>query len=645
MDDARGLVSNRRCARLRATSSASDSRGVPFFLLSASAPLLQSWYSASRSADGKDPYFLYASSNLGSLFGLLSYPFLIEPRFTLFQQRELCVGLFVVVVGLFFWCATAVGADASRVENADEGPVQADSEAEAEPVQRSTRRDRARWALLAAGPSAMLMGITGFLTINIAPVPMLWVLPLTLYLLTFVIAFARRKVPAYLVAALVPVLAFPAIITIAVQMITPIQIVIPLHLVAFFVIALACHSQLNELRPHAKELTDYYVWISIGGGLGGVFAAIVAPAVFHSLVEYPIAIAASCIALGLRNWDAKKVPWDLAFAVVAGIFVYRYLVPKDETAGRYNWAYFAGGLAFVSALRPLRYGLVIGATLLVANFIQSSAVKNVLLQDRNFFGVHIVSSFEGGKLHDLMNGTTTHGEQWTTPPLETEPLTYYSRKSPIGQTFKEFSGAKRKNRVAVVGLGTGTLACYGEAGQQFDFYDIDPMVVQIAEDPKLFTYLQLCKAKWRIVMGDARLSLARSEGGYGIVALDAFASDAIPVHLITVEAFKIYESKLAPHGVIAVHISNRYLDLRRVVAGAAAKAGMVSIICEDPSSDLERDNDRLYPSIWMLVARDKGDFGSLGSIGKWATVAPGARPWTDDYSDIVETMTMFQHER
>jgi hypothetical protein len=586
---------------------------LPFFALAANGPLLQRWYG------GRDPYFLFAASNAGSFVGLLAYPLLIEPNLTLHEQgRWWGVGYGVAAV-LVVTCAIV-----SRSRSRE--PVA--------PAPALAWRRRLTWLALAAVPSSLMLGVTTYATRDLTPFPLLWVLPLAIYLLTFVVAFAARANPERLVRwsrIALPGIAIVVVYTLAIGSERPLWLLLPLHLLGLAAAALMCHARLAADRPPAAHVTEFYVWVGLGGVLGGVFNALLAPVIFPGLVEYPLAIVAACL---LRPKPPVSRPALLEFffrdprptrvmdfvgPVLLGLGV---LIALEAGSGSFNARSVVIGLACGLALnlskRPLRFGLGLGAILLAVALSGSGALE----RSRSFFGIYKVVA--DGSNHVLYDGTTVHGVQRVGSPA---PLEYYTRGGPAGQAF----AALRPHAVGAVGLGAGGLACYGDV----TFFEIDPEVVRIARDPRLFTYLRSCPS--RVLVGDGRRLLIREPAGrFDLIVIDAFNSDAIPVHLITREALAIYLRR-AP--VALFHISNRYLRLEPVLGNIARDGGFVCRAETYKPSQAQLDAG-IAQSKWAVVARTPAALGRLGRDPRWHACAtdPSARVWTDDYSDLLSAI-------
>jgi spermidine synthase len=592
--------------------------GAPYFVVTTASPVLQRWFSTTRHPAAADPYFLYAAGNVGSLLALLAYPLLVEPNLSLDEQVDL-------------WDAGYVLFAALLVVNLVEARRRP-----APPAERTATtavplawRTRLRWVALAFVPSCLLVGTTTYLSTDVAAVPLLWVAPLALYLLTFVIAFARRRPlsPAAASTALLVVAPLAALSLLhAVK--SDFRLVIVLHLALLFLAGVLVHGRLADERPAAERLTEYYLLLSLGGVLGGAFAALVAPVAFDSVLEYPLAIV---LALALRPGGARGdgrpilqaargavVPVAVLAGVVALVLVG---VPRGAAL-----ATAAAALLLVRA-RPVAFALGVGA-LLALTLLGSPALH----QERTFFGVLRVVSESGG-LVTLEHGTTVHGTQRRG---SAEPLSYYHRGSPIGDVFRMLHRSSDRERVSVVGLGVGTLAAYGRPGDRFTFAEIDPAVVRIASDGRWFTYLRGTRATVAIHVGDGRRVLADAPPGSAeLIVLDAFSSDAIPVHLVTREAVESYLRALTPGGLLAFHVSNQHLDLRPVLAGIGRDLGLAVLAREDRVSAVERRAAKL-PSRWVVLARTPAPLEPLRRLG-WRPppIDQDLRLWTDDYSNIL----------
>lgn len=606
--------------------------GVPFFAVAATAPLIQQWFAGTRHPAATDPYFLYSASNLGSLAALLGYPFLIEPTLGLARQGAAWTAAFALLVLLLAGCAVL----ATRYRAV--APAASATPAPAAPAPAPAWKERVQWLALALAPASLLLGVTQHITAEIAAVPLLWVLPLALYILTFVIAFARR--PPFKLEAVARVQPWLAVGLALVWTLNIYLSVLLVHLAAFFVTAMMCHAALVRARPAAAHLTEFYLWLALGGALGGSFNALVAPLLFDSYAEYPLALALACL---LRPTPAatrllwRDLAWPAALAAALLVLIVAGVRPLQHGAAGIVLYLEAVGIALYLMHRsPVRFALGVLALLLLTPALHSG--DRLLARQRSFFGVHSVLEDETGKFRVLMHGITIHGAQFRDRDRARQATTYYHRDSPIGQIFTVLGPRPQLREVAVVGLGAGTLGCYRKPDQHWTFFEIDPLVVRFARDSGHFTFLEKCAPGVDIVIGDARLSLARArDESLDLLVIDAFSSDAIPVHLLTREAFALYLRKLAPRGVLAMHISNQYLDLAPIVARLAADAGVAAFV-PGPRLELQLD-ERLaaMESKWIAIARAAVDMQALVDQEGWtpARPGPGTPLWTDDFSNIV----------
>jgi hypothetical protein len=609
--------------------------GLPFFVLAANSSLMQSWY-ARYTRGSVNPYALFAASNLGSLAALVAYPLVIEPNIGLKLQSNLW-GL-----GYSFFAFQLLGCAALMLRASRSGEASPIAAAVAAPSVVS-KKQVARWIVLAALPSSLMLGVTAHLEDAVASMPLLWTLPLALYLATFVIAFGlSRFVRRERIAGAVPY----ALVLLAVIAVTgdqlAIQLQVVLHLAVFFVVALYCHATLNAERPAGSRLTEFYLWLALGGALGGIFNALIAPQLFSRVLEYPLALVAVAFLLprqlyardGLGQRSADFI-WPALLGaglvvVTAAPTLFNRWIADDSVA------YAAAALVAISFMqRPVRFALALAAIFGCATFVPVW-LGNEMLTVRDFFGVKHVT--RDGTFHTLTHGGTLHGIQSTLYGQERRPLSYYGTAGPLGDIVRSLGPQLDGAHVAVTGLGVGTVACYARPGQSWTFYDIDPQVVAIASNPHYFRYLSACAPHAQIVLGDARLSLARAvPHADTLMILDAYSSDQVPLHLITKEAFEVYLAALSPHGLIAVHISNRYFDLSPVLANIADDEGMVALERIDDGLAGGKHVPGINASDWVVMARNVADLGRLAGDAHWHP-APGSRDvglWTDDYSSLI----------
>ena len=569
--------------------------GLPFFAVASLGPLLAHWRShwggagteAEPSRNGLAAYRLSGAGNAGSAAVLLAYPFLIEPLAGVGQQRQLLLRLLVASGGL----ALACGWHAAR----QAGPAAPAGPSRSQPL---PWRRRARWMLWAAIPASWLAGVTAHATVEVAPVPLLWILPLAAYLASLAVVFGpggrrwARWDPALLaVSLLVP------IGLVAAGMTTPARIVMPLHLLAFFGGCLAIHGMLFDDRPGVGDLTTFYLAMAIGGACGGLFNAVVAPLVFNARHEFPLALVAAAWLL-----PPLKIPGGR-------------IVPCIVLAG-----------------------------ILAAGAFRADTREGVIHRTRTFFGVLTVAEEANGPSRNLQHGDVVHGVQLISddPTRRLMPLTYYHEAGPLGSIIAACRATGPFDRVGVAGLGIGTIAAYGEPGEEYTFFEIDPAVVRIAEDTRWFTFLAESRAATRIVVDDARLALAREpDASFDLLVIDAFTGDSVPTHLLTREALALYDRKLRPGGCVALHISNRYLNFAPAVAALAADGKWLGVVGWD--IHVPGDYART-PSGWAVLGRDERRMATIAAnptseLWTWQPLhGDPARVWTDDRSALSEAL-------
>jgi hypothetical protein len=632
--------------------------GLPFFLLSSSTPMLQQWFSQSGHKSANDPYFLYAASNAGSLVGLLGYPLLLEPTLRLSAQSHLWSYGYAV----FLVLTVACGALVWRVQPGISVARAVASEEAGEADRSIAWRTRLRWIALAFVPSSLMMGVTTALTTDVPAIPLFWVLPLAFYLLSFVLVFAKRppishewlilRLPFLILAALAPIVSKTKL---------PLMVLIVLYLLTLFAVALVCHGELARSRPKVNRLTEFYLWISFGGVLGGIFNALLAPMVFSTVVEFPLVMIFAALlrppidqkpeppakaARARRNDWLLPIALGLSMSAVIAGLAHFGLRPSRSL----NILIFGYSMVWCLSFgkRPLRFAAGV-AVLLVASSLYTGPFGEILHTERSFFGVSRVTNGPSGKLRFLFHGGTSHGIQSLDPAQSREPLAYYTRSGPAGDILRALQAKAlygrndevRKPKWTVVGLGAGAMACYAKPGESLTFYEIDPVVKRIASNPRYFTFLSQCAPTARIVLGDARLNLRDApDSSYDLIVLDAFSGDTIPMHLMTSEALALYLRKLAPGGMIAFHISNLYLDLEPTLGALARNDGLVCLTSNDSGVSQTQMDAGKFPSKWMVMARSQADFGALAMDSRWipAIVPPGTQAWTDDYSNLLRVI-------
>jgi hypothetical protein len=630
--------------------------GAVFLALSTLGPLLQRWFSLTSHPEAGDPYFLYALGNLGSLVGLLAYPLLIEPRLPLTGQTGVWSWAYVAVLPLVGAGGWVLLRDAGRSRDepaaTDTGPTGA-------------RVSPLRWVVYAFLPSSIMLGATRYMATDLVSFPLLWVVPLALYLLTFVVAFSRRRIVSpERSGTLLAVLALAVVASLWAFVRPPVWL-LPVHALTVLAVGLVCHGRLAEGRPHPSRMTGFYLWIGVGGALGGAFNTFVAPFVFDGIVEYPLVLLLAClarpvatrVAQGRRAWLDIAIP---AAVALAGWVLWRALAASGIES-RVTVALIAIGVPtlLVATTIPHPRRFVLGlAVLLGFAWLPGTDPGETLLRKRTFYGVHKVVRRDSAPFRTtlgdgsertfvvphriLYHGTTRHGVQVQDPDLRRVPTSYYHRSGPLGELFRVRDRIDRLENVGVIGLGAGTLAAYDEPPRRFTFYELDPEVARIASDPSLFTFLSDSRATTAIEIGDGRRLIAgAADGEYDLIVVDAFGSDAIPVHLLTREAFELYVRKLAPGGVLALHLTNQYLDLAPVVEALTHDLNLAGVL---KSAEIESGDELLEAkdrSTWAVLARERATLEPLAAEGEWLELPldlPGARRgrylWTDDYSNV-----------
>jgi hypothetical protein len=570
--------------------------GFPFFAVSANAPLLQAWFARTGHIHSSDPYFLYGASNLGSFFALLSYPVLIEPLLAISGQSWVWSWGYGLLIAALLGCGV-LAVQRSRGRSGEDHAAALGATA------RPSGKQRLTWLTLAFIPSGLLVAVTAHLSTNIAAAPFLWVIPLALFLLTFVITFQRNPViPHRVMLACLPFAVMAALVLPMTPLDVGILADIILHLAAFFVAAMVCHGELVSRRPDAAHLTEFYLLMSLGGVLGGAFTSLLSPVIFSTVLEYPILLAAAL------------------------------LVPREtrEILSR-NRRVTIGALACIPIVS-------------VSVWLGSSQLDT---RKRSFFGVITIDHTSDGVYRRFSHGTTIHGAEKVSDvglvkdsDPRPESLSYYVKDGPMAEAIglrRTLAGGQLN--VGIVGLGVGSLACFAEQGDNWRFYEIDPAVVSFARDPKWFNYLSRCTPDAPVVVGDARLTVQDEPAGtFDILVIDAFSSDAVPVHLLTREAIDGYFDKLKPDGVLVMHLSNKYMDLSRVVSSLANADGW-AVRHKVHLRTREEKRKYWFPSEVMTLARKETDLLGWNEAGWRAPPDPqNVVPWTDDYSNIVSAI-------
>jgi hypothetical protein len=625
--------------------------GLPFFVLSSTAPLMQRWFAESAHKGATDPYFLYAAGNAGSLFGLLAYPLLLEPLLRLHAHAIFWSYGYVFYVLAIGICAFVVWRLPGRSEPAKSSETD-------QPATEGVWKQRWHWIALAFVPSSLMLGVTTALTTDVPAIPLLWVLSLAIYLISFILVFAKRppishawmirREPFLILAGLIPIVA---------QTKLSFPILLALYLAVLFGVAMVCHGELARTRPAVRRLTEFYLCISIGGVFGGLFNALLAPLIFRTVLELPLALVLAALLrpqIDAKPMEGSAVAWtkrkDWMLPIALGLCMVIVIVGLERAGIRAsrtsNILIFGYSLLWCLSFAKRRFRFVWGLTAVVlASFFYSGPLGHVIHTERSFFGISRVTSDSGGKFHMLIHGGTIHGMQHLDSGLSREPLIYYTRSGPAGQIFRAVQKSTPQGNWAIVGLGAGTMACYLQPGQTLAYYEIDPHVANIAGDGDYFSFLRQCAPKGEIVLGDARLKLRDApDSHYGLIILDAFSGDSIPMHLVTREALALYQRKLAPHGIVAFHISNIYMDLGPTLDTLARDAHLACLIENDVDVSQAEIDAGKFPSIWVVMARGRDDLNVLASEhdgqATWVPIPAHAaqRVWTDDYSNLLSAI-------
>jgi hypothetical protein len=612
--------------------------GLPFFALAANAPLLQAWFSRAGHSRSADAYFLYRASNAGSLAALLAYPTLIEPLLPLGLQSRLWAGGFVLL-------GVAVAACGMLALNAAPSSTAAVGERKAAPRGASVGyvRVRAYWAFLAFVPSGLLVAFTTYVATDLASAPLLWVVPLAIYLATFIAAFrAQPPIGSRLLTILQPLTVALTLVLMEWDAGFAWVLSCLAGTLAFSVTSLICHRELYERRPDTENLTDFYLWLSVGGALGGIFSALLAPHVFSNVLEFPLLLGVGMLCRLTWRWRAGRQNWPLlllALAAATALVVFAaYLAPWSWTPFLRFYVLAGLGAALIGTLWSPIFEQAATLALVLALALLPNGNKPVHVA-RSFYGTHKVVEPPGGAFRLLLHGVTLHGAQRIAPdPARTRPLplTYYHPSGPLarGALLARLAGGgpTQPLRVGVIGLGTGAMACHSLEGDRWRFFELDPEVISIASNPAYFTYLSVCQPDAAIVAGDARLTIAREPAAsFDYLVVDAFSSDAIPIHLLTVEAIELYAGLVSERGILAIHVSNRNLDLPPVVESNISRiSGLEGVYAQG-----ETGGGAIRSQV-ILVAKDASILAPALAWPKSRRLdSPTVRPWTDDYSDVM----------
>jgi hypothetical protein len=630
----------------------SASVGLPFFVLASTAPLLQSWFARSGHPDAGNPYALYVASNIGSFVALLAYPLLVEPLLPLRAQTSGWMMAFALLsAGLATCAAMAVWRALPEESQAT------NTGTEVAAVAKPAWRQRLHWIALAAVPSGLLVSVTAHLSTDVASAPLLWVLPLAIFMLTFILAFRDKAFigEGNLEKGFVRMLPFVAMSLVGFTLPLTVQFVI--HLGVMFLAAMICHGLLYRTRPDNRHLTEFYLWMSFGGMIGGLFTGLIAPMVFNTIVEYRLLLIAAILCLPITAASPALRPQlvfaAFALAIAVGFSIITPMLRSYDPAGYFMVA-LAIGVAFLAIVVFNRSGRIASAAALAATFIAMMPIAGEREATvRSFFGVNYVRLSTDGQARLLLHGSTIHGahrildldgKAMTGKP---QPTTYYHDDGAINVALRaaRTQAGGRLGSVAVLGLGVGAMACQSVPGEKWSFFEIDREVVTLAQRKELFPFVNTCTPDARIIVGDARLTLQKETIKHDVIILDAFSSDAVPAHLLTREAFAIYLQHLAPDGMIIAHVSNRYMDLRSV-AEAAGVAHDLATASAAMKVDLKQTKAQIQlatPTTAVAFSRNPAAIEALLSDEVWRRPPPDAAStlWTDDYANILGAMARY----
>ncbi len=615
--------------------------GLPYFVISTTSPLVQKWFANIGHHTSHDPYYLYAASNAGSLLALLSYPFLLEPAIGLSLQKTSWSLGYLILCALIMTCAIVLWKSQQTKTNIEDYAPETST---------LSLRQKSHWMALAFVPSSLLLGLTNFISTDIASVPLLWIIPLTVYLLSFVIVFSKWNdiIHPWMVKGQ-PVVLIPFI---AYAFINPADLpywaYLILHLLAFFFAVMVCHGELAKNRPSTQHLTSFYLIMSFAGMLGGMFNTFVAPFIFNGIYEYPLMIVAALLLRpGVVFSFSKSMLLQIILPlmlIMTGMIIYANCTDLLQYFDIIVISLIALTLlSFLLRTKPVAFAFLTGAIIFLALGLHGLS-SHTLYQERTFFGVLAVRESvltneqqQAETYHELFHGTTKHGAERLADDVATIPYTYYSRPGPMGQLFKTFDTTNQHWNIGVVGLGAGALTCYAKEQQNWTLYEIDPLVVDIASNPDYFHYLQRCSQHSTLRIGDARLSLEKEPNQhFDLLVMDAFSSDSVPTHLLTEEALNLYFDKLKPDGILAFHITNRHLLLKKVLSIHAEHLHLAALIQEFKP---QQATELIVATDWVVIAKKPETLAPLAMsrLGNWQKMPLyfDMKAWTDDYTNII----------
>ncbi len=653
--------------------------GLPFFIVAGIAPLIQVWFANTGHERAASPFFLYAASNTGSLFALLAYPTLIEPSFDLAGQARIWTAGYVLLIVLMASCFARVKQTQPPLPDEDQSEARQETAEVPIPL-----RTVLFWVAAAFVPSSLLLAVTQYVTTDLVPVPMFWIIPLMIYLVTFIVAFSEKLAPRALTYSRISLLIILSFLSLYLFVeINYFWFSVMVHLSTLFCVAMFCHCAIAESKPAVKYLTSYYLWISLGGVLGGFFNSLVAPLIFSDYLEYPLLIVLSCLIIDRYNNSRPETEGENAgrtflpgiVSALIGFYVFAVIIyfanlnlPEQlfhlatyfgydinapglkaflefigRNHGQIRQSAFALAAIVPSFVLVKRYRVSFAplvAVVLLMIFVYNIGQHKIIKRYRNFFGVKKIFFDTEANLRHLAHGSTVHGKQSFKDALREEPLTYYHRRGPLGDLFALPMFGKDNLKVAIIGLGVGSMAAYSRSGNEFVFYELDPQVVEIAQRTGIFSYLKDFSHNCRVEIGDGRLKIMQAAPKYfDMIIIDAFSSDAVPIHLLTVEAMQVYLDRLKDNGMIAVHISNRYLNLQPNLQALAKVHDLhQTFIADNYFAHDDPANYERSTAEYAIFTRDQGIVNYLARVSgdTWAPIKdwPDFRAWTDSHSSI-----------
>ena len=650
--------------------------GLPFFVISSSAPLLQRWFGLSSGDDDSEPWFLYAVSNVGSLAALLSYPFLVERYMGLTDQGWFWTGGFMLLAAMFIVCGFFTLSNSKR-----SNLIRTNAKAKSNPI---PWKKRLHYIILAAIPSSLMLGVTTIVSTEVGSFPLMWSIPLALYLLTFVFVFSKRNPVSHqlLIFILPGMLLLMPLISLIDPGSNP-RMMIGIHFSIFFVVAMVCHGELNRLKPSVEQLTEFYLMMSIGGVVGGAVNSLVAPNVFSSILEYPLMLIAACLVLPARkmlaggsekgkgstttkDWFQEYIGFrPLLVAASLGFSWVLFELVELPTGIRIAIGFGIPAVICLSMIEsPKKFAIGYAVLALACPLLME--IRDVVTRERGFFGVNEIALDDKGKFIMLVNGRTLHGMQRLDQNENPEPLTYFHVEGPVGDVFRLHGD--HCSRVAVVGLGVGSLAAYANENQDFDFYEIDPVVCRFASDKRYFSYLSSakeCGANVNLILGDARIQLDLLRGRmvgdqqpvtrsafhpasyrknkpqkYQLMVMDAFGSDAVPLHLLTEEAIQLYLDLLEEDGLLVLHVSSKFINFTPIGAGIAEKFVLAAAMRVDIPDKKTVDETGRTPSFYLVMSRDSKVIETFYESGSdWRPIDSQRKLyWTDEHTNVLDVI-------